>query len=135
MTRRHFPRLTEAALKRSVVKSLKLALGTRGRVLRMNAGRVVIPAEGTHKRRVIGGVEPGTPDLLVLLENGRCVFLELKGPRGRLEQSQVLWHARARALGHTVVVARTVGEAMAPVLEALDKPGQPGQPEDLALGS
>jgi len=130
VTRPTFKRPTEAALKRAVVPALKLAVGKRGRVLRMNAGNTLIVGKDGQKRR-IQGVEPGTPDLLVLLDGGRCVWIELKGPKGRMELSQVAWHTAARALGHRVVVARTIGEAVEPVrAELVSHETAPALPSD-----
>lgn len=102
--------MTEAALKRSVISALHLALRGRGKVLRHNAGLTVIGEGAT--RRVITGVEAGTPDLQVLLPGGRSVWLELKTAKGRLSRAQLSWHAEVSALGHTVVVVRDVSSAL-----------------------
>jgi len=109
----------EAALKRAVVAALQLELRGRGKVLRLNAGKLVL-SDAKYGRRVLSGVEPGTPDLLVLLPGGRCVWIELKAERGRVTELQASWHANARALGHHVAVCRTVQDAIATVLLVLE---------------
>lgn len=106
--------MSEAALKRSVVDALRLLNGVH--VLRLNAGATVIRSGTTS--RVIHGVEPGTPDLLVMLPGGRVLWLELKTARGRLSPAQQAWHERARRMGHTVEVVRDVQSAVMACLGA-----------------
>ena len=79
-------------------------------VLRLNAGLTVVQGQD-GKRRAIRGVEPGTPDLMVLVQGGRVVWLEAKTARGRLSKSQKQWHDKARGLGHDVYVVRSVQDA------------------------
>lgn len=104
---------SESALIRSIMGALKL----RGYwVLRLNAGMTVINEGG--KRRAIRGVEPGTPDLLVIGKDarpfwhGRCVWLEVKTSKGRVSKAQRQWHDRAIHAGHDVCVVRSVEEAL-----------------------
>ena len=49
----------------------------------------------------------GTPDLQVI-EKGRRVWIEVKGPKGKLNADQVAMHERLRASGEEVVVARKI---------------------------
>ena len=46
----------------------------------------------------------GMPDRLVLLPEGRVLWVELKTDNGRLEEIQKLQHKRLRDLGHEVKV-------------------------------
>ncbi len=55
------------------------------------------------------GDKPGRPDLLVGFR-GETYLLEVKSPKGRLEDSQVTWHADWR--GRPVAVVRTPTEAL-----------------------
>ena len=61
----------------------------------------------------------GLPDLLVCARPGGkpvTVLLEVKGPRGKLNEAQESWHARwAAAGGCPVVVVRDVESALAAV--------------------
>lgn len=77
--------------------------------LRLNAGVLVIPGQ---RRRVVRGVEPGTPDILVMLPGGRVVWLECKTERGTVTSVQHAWHARAGSMGHEVYVVRSVQDAL-----------------------
>lgn len=105
---------TEAQLLRSVMSTLEMLPGVHP--MRRNAGMTVL-GTGANKR-VINGCESGTPDIEVMLEGGRVVWLELKTARGRLTDSQKRWHAMAATYGHTVCVARTVDEAVQAVRAA-----------------
>lgn len=105
----------EAKLKRAAIAALRIVLARRGgKVLRLNAGLMVL-GKGTS-RRVVQGVEPGTPDLLVMLPKGRTVWIELKAPNGKLTPEQARWHGEACGLDHRTAVCRTVRE----VLEAIE---------------
>lgn len=49
------------------------------------------------------GVKPGAPDLCAVLPGGRCLWLEVKTPEGRLSPDQRKFHAALAERGHTVV--------------------------------
>ncbi len=55
----------------------------------------------------------GFPDLLVLLPEGRTMWIEVKQPGKSPSESQVTRHRELRALGHTVVVAASVEDVRA----------------------
>ncbi|CDG20658.1 putative nuclease p44 [Xenorhabdus poinarii G6] len=46
----------------------------------------------------------GVPDRIVVLPNGRVVFVECKAPGEKPRRDQLREHERLRALGQTVVV-------------------------------
>jgi hypothetical protein len=69
-------------------------------VMRMNIGR----------KRQKGGVDTGTPDLLVQVaetktRGARHCWIELKEPGKEPNPSQAAWHARAKAMGIKVLIA------------------------------
>lgn len=78
-------------------------------------------------------VTPGLPDLLAMHPGhrdpaapggrrpGHVLFVECKGPRGRLRPSQAAWHAVADHCGQVVVVARSAADLL-PALRALGAP-------------
>jgi len=75
-----------------------------------------VPNEGARDPREAAilrcmGVEPGTPDILVLGPRGSFLWLEVKGPLGKLSPKQHEWHARAKELGHSVVVVQSLDAA------------------------
>jgi hypothetical protein len=58
------------------------------------------------------GVLPGAPDTCFLLPYGKTGWLELKAPKGRLEDAQKGFATKARKLGHLWDVAKTLNEAI-----------------------
>jgi hypothetical protein len=54
--------------------------------------------------------EPGSPDILGILQGGRMLCVEAKTGKGRLSASQGAWLALAREAGALVIVARSVTE-------------------------
>ncbi len=80
---------------------------------RVNSGVTVIGKKGAKNRRVIRGAPAGTPDIIGALPGGRMFGLEVKTERGRVEESQKEWHARAEQFGVRVSVVRSVQQAMA----------------------
>lgn len=52
------------------------------------------------------GLEPGNPDLTILLFGGRCAFIENKTLTGRLSPAQIQRHAALRKIGHIVEVVK-----------------------------
>ena len=92
------------------VKAINDHFPGRAHAMRRNSGRV--------KYRIDLG-EAGTPDIEVMLRGGRTLWIETKTPEGELRPTQVTWHARARQLGHTVVIARSPQQAVNLVHDAL----------------
>lgn len=109
----------EAALKRAVLDALALVPGVRA--LRMQAGKLVIGTRENGDRRMVDLGETGTPDVLVMLPDSRCVWLELKAAKGRITDAQHAWHDAARKLGHAVHVVRDVADALRVVREAKEQ--------------
>jgi hypothetical protein len=79
--------------------------------IRLNSGKV----------KVRGGwlnlCPPGTPDILVLLSGGRCLWVETKDVKKdyhkEQQESQGDFHARLEGLHHRVVVARCLDDVLA----------------------
>ena len=92
--------MSETALSKAIKQGLEAAGYW---VLRIQAGQ----------HRVKGGVlhcaEAGTPDLFLPALN---LWLEVKLPKGPTKPSQVAWHARAAKEGVTVVVVRSLADAV-----------------------
>ena len=69
------------------------------------------------------GLPKGTPDIEVLLPNARCMHIEAKGTKATVPSpAQIAMHAKLRGMGHTVVVARTVQQALDAVVAASGRP-------------
>ena len=88
-----------------VERQIVLALERRGALV------VKIPNEALWRQRVRYTLR-GMPDLIVLLPQGRVVFLEVKRPKGRPTPYQLEVHERLRGMGHEVYIVRSAEEAL-----------------------
>lgn len=55
-------------------------------------------------------MRPGFPDLTVLGTNGRVGFLEVKTPKGAVQDSQRRMHEQLGVLGHLTAIVRSVDD-------------------------
>ncbi len=110
MTRRGTP---EANLQRAVVSALRFAL-PKGAIVHHCANEVTEAGPRGARRQAIlvgMGVHPGFADLMVLCE-GRVLFLELKAPKGRLSDDQVVFRDAVLAQGFGWALVRSLDEAL-----------------------
>lgn len=110
MKRRGSP---EADLQRSVVTALKFAL-PKTAIIHHCANEVTEPGPRGAKRQAIlvgMGVHPGFADLIVLCE-GRLLFLELKSLKGRLSPNQEAFRDTVLAQGFGWALVRSVDDAL-----------------------
>lgn len=64
-------------------------------------------------RRAIHLAPAGTPDLLIVLHAGACLWIETKTAIGQLSDQQQAAHAELRSRGHAVLVARSRDDFLA----------------------
>ena len=110
MKRRGTP---EADLQRSVVQALRVAL-PRTAIIHHSANEVTEPGPRGAKRQAIlvgMGVHPGFADLMVLCD-GRMLFLELKSIKGRLSPDQEAFRDAVQAQGHGWAPVRSLDDAL-----------------------
>jgi hypothetical protein len=110
MKRRGTP---EADLQRSVVTALKVAL-PRNAIVHHCANEVTEPGPRGAKRQAIlvgMGVHAGFADLIVLCE-GRMLFLELKSLKGRLSPDQEAFRDAVLAQGFGWALVRSIDDAL-----------------------
>jgi len=110
MTRRGKP---EADLQRAVVGALRFAL-PKSAILHHCANEVTEPGPRGAKRQAIlvgMGVHRGFADLIVLCE-GRVLFLELKSPKGRLSPAQAAFRDAVQAQGFGWALVRSLDDAL-----------------------
>ena len=100
-------------MQRAIVRALRLLL-PKGSIVHHSANEVGRGgAEGRRRQAVLAGmgVHAGFSDLIVLAE-GRVVFLEVKSAAGRPTAAQRAFGEAVRAQGHGFAVARSVDEAL-----------------------
>ena len=103
----------EADLQRAVVKALRFAL-PRTAIIHHCANEVTEAGPRGAKRQAIlvgMGVHPGFADLIVLCD-GRVLFLELKAPKGKLSTSQEAFRDAVLAQGHAWALVRSLDDAL-----------------------
>jgi hypothetical protein len=110
MTRRRPP---EADLQRSVVQAMRFAL-PRTAIIHHCANEVTEPGpRGAKRQAIIGGmgVHAGFADLMVICD-GRVLFLELKVPKGRLRPDQEAFRDTVLAQGFGWALVRSLDDAL-----------------------
>lgn len=110
MIRRGTP---EADLQRAVVQALRIAL-PRTAILHHCANEVTeVGPRGTRRQAILVGmgVHAGFADLIVLCE-GRVLFLELKAPKGRLRPEQQAFRDAVLAQGFGWALVRSLDDAL-----------------------
>ena len=110
MKRRGTP---EADLQRSVVQALRFAL-PRTAILQHCANEVTESGPRGARRQAIlvgMGVHPGFADLMVLCD-GRVLFLELKSQKGKLSPDQEAFRDAVQAQGHAWALVRSLDDAL-----------------------
>lgn len=58
------------------------------------------------------GATAGTPDLTIIMPDGKIIWVEMKAESGVISGSQLVFHRRLVLLGHTVLVAYSVFDAL-----------------------
>jgi len=60
------------------------------------------------KRKRLTGRMKGAADVVLILDNGRVVWVEFKLPTGRQSDAQLLFERRVQSLGHQYHVVRSL---------------------------
>ncbi len=106
-------RTPEADLQRAVVQALRVAL-PRSAVIHHCANEVTERGPRGAKRQAIlvgMGVHAGFADLMVI-SDGRVLFLELKAPKGRLRPEQEAFRDAVRTQGFGWALVRSLDHAL-----------------------
>jgi hypothetical protein len=86
-------------------------------VIRLNAGRAY-----SISGNPIQLSPPGSPDIMVILPDGKVKFVEFKASTG-IRSTQERMHQKLSQLGHEVIIART-DEDVEEAFEGVLKPGR-----------
>jgi hypothetical protein len=103
----------EADLQRAVVTALRFAL-PRTAIIHHCANEVAEAGPRGAKRQAIlvgMGVHSGFADLMVICD-GRILFLELKAPKGRLAPEQEAFRSAVLAQGFGWAMVRSIDDAL-----------------------
>jgi hypothetical protein len=103
----------EADIQRAIVSTLRFAL-PKGTIVHHCANEVTQagPAGARRQAILVGmGVTPGFADLMVLCD-GRVLFLEVKAPKGRLRPAQEAFRDAVTAQGFGWALVRSVDDAL-----------------------
>ncbi|HKL47002.1 MAG TPA: VRR-NUC domain-containing protein [Roseovarius sp.] len=106
-------RTPEADLQRAVVTALRFAL-PKTAIIHHCANEVTEAGPRGAKRQAIlvgMGVHPGFADLMVLCD-GRVLFLELKSPNGKLSPKQMTFRDAVQAQSFGWELVRSLGDAL-----------------------
>ena len=108
-----------------ILKAILQYLGARG-ILAFRANTGAFVGEYKGKRRFVRFGERGMPDIHGVLPGGRALYIEVKGPTGRLSPWQVAQIDRLRRQGALAFVARNVPDVAA-MLAFATSPAPPGR--------
>jgi hypothetical protein len=103
----------EADLQRAVVSALRVVL-PKGAIVHHSANEIAQAGPRGAKRQAIltgMGVHPGFADLVVLCE-GRLLFLELKSHKGQLTPAQRAFRDAVQAQGFGWALVRSLDDAL-----------------------
>lgn len=95
--------MSETELSKCIQKKLE---GLGCLVIRVQSGLLRLPG------RVVRCAPKGTPDLCVLVDGGRTVWLEVKHGTGKASAEQFEMHNAMRSMGHEVAVVWSVEDAI-----------------------
>jgi hypothetical protein len=110
MTQRSRP---EAQLQRTIVSALRFTL-PKDAILHHSPNEVALPGATAAKRQAIlagMGVHAGFADLMILSQ-GRVVFLELKSLKGRLSPAQEAFRDAVLGQGFSWALVRSLDDAL-----------------------
>lgn len=109
----------EADIQRAIVNTLRFVLPS-GSIVHHSANEVTQAGQAGAKRQAIlvgMGVTPGFADLIVLSQ-GKVLFLEVKSTTGSLRPAQERFRDAVRAQGFAWAIVRSVEDALGALSEA-----------------
>ncbi len=92
--------MIEAEIQKTIVDFLK---AKDYLVFRMNSGYI---------RKNVKLSPPGTPDLLVIMGDGKVLWIEVKTKTGGCNKNQINMISKLKGMGQEVIVARCIDDLM-----------------------
>ena len=106
------------ASKRSAVSEFKEQVALCKWMDREQLFYFAVPNGSKRTERELEGLRAGVPDLVIILDGGRVLWLEMKRRKGGcLSPAQKVFHGKLEALGHDVFTCHGVKEAVAVLQE------------------
>ncbi len=98
---------TEYQIQCAIVEWLRLkSIGGKFRFFHIPNGGSRHKAEAARLKK--SGVMPGVPDLCVVLQDGRTIWIEVKSASGKLSADQLDWFLWLAGEGHEAHCAKSV---------------------------
>ena len=96
-------------LERDIQKSIIDYLSLKGYFfMKVNTVGIFKQATGSY----IPSQSVGAPDILVFLDGGVCMAIEVKTSIGKLSPHQEAWKSRSKAIGMDYVVCRSIDDVI-----------------------
>jgi hypothetical protein len=93
----------------SVLNEIRLYLSKRGIIsLRLNVGKI----KTSDGRFFSTGLSPGVSDLLAILPDGKCLFIECKSERGKASKAQLNFLDAVKRQNAYGLIASSVEQVM-----------------------
>jgi hypothetical protein len=97
----------------AISKAITDALTAKGCIVTRVQSGVLKAINHYGKIHFVHCARKGTPDLHVMAAHGISFWLEAKRRGKKASKEQLIWHAKARRLGHSVFTLVSVKEALA----------------------
>lgn len=97
----------ESGIQRDIVRYIKTVIPNSVVIAIPNGARRT--ANG-YAANAVAGLLPGAPDLVIALPEGKVLWMEVKAPKGRVSDNQILVHGLLNAAGHSCVVVRSIDD-------------------------
>lgn len=117
--------MEEAVLQRPIVKALERIERKWMNLTFFHVPNQLLRTSALRKIYAGLGVRSGVTDLVIPIDGGRTLWVELKYKRDDSTDDQIEFHAKLRGLGHRVeiIVAETKAEALEKLFEILQDCG------------
>lgn len=99
--------ISEAAIQRQIVDWVRVAAPGVVVVAVPNAARRTVSGRPTN---AVAGLTAGVPDLVVIMPEGKTLWIEVKSEKGRVSDAQFAFHSKLHGLGHTIAIVRSLDE-------------------------
>lgn len=97
----------ESGIQKDIVRYIKAVIPNSVVIAIPNGARRTSNGYATN---AVAGLLPGAPDLVIALPEGKVLWIEVKAPKGRVSENQILVHGLLNAAGHNCIVVRSIDD-------------------------